>query len=316
MSQTSRTRSIDSTLDSLQHAMDDVQDTVSSSVRPTSIGALPRMSQYRETRAPNTVFAQCGGRSLTRSTSSGHRRRSISPIGISIAQKRAELATNMAANAASGIGQVTASVDATHNIVETVLEMAIATQGSIEETIRAHIQQSLTETSQTVDDIVHRLATEITTAASGFVMASETPTREIMQGLHNELQTLEYRLVELGTGIEQLQKRISENQLVNDNVLHRVERCSQQQFHDQAVESQNAVNLLSQRVEAQSKSVRHLPLQLGELNQNFGSIQADVMRWRVNEQQSIDEEFMETETPETGNPVPVVSTTEFPPYKK
>lgn len=78
---------------------------------------------------------------------------------------------------------------------------------------------------------------------------------------------------------------------------------------------------LSQKVGAQSKSVedtavfmRNL-LQLEELNKNFGNVQADIIKWKSNEEQFIGEEFMETETPGTGNPVPVTSTSEIAPHE-
>ena len=311
MSQTLRTRSIDSAHGSSQHAMEDVQDTASSSVRPASAGPLPGMSQYTETHAPNTVFARHDARSPTRPTSSTRRSRPISPLGISIAQRRAQLAANLAASAASGVGQVAASVDATRNVAETALATATATQDSIEETIREHVQQTRVETSQAVDDVVHRLATEITAAASGSVATSEAQTREIVQGLREELQRkfnedrvaedtrrgqLDIRLNELSAGIEQLNVRMNENQPMSETVIHGVERGLQQQIHDRAMESQNVVQQLSQKVDVQSKSmedtavaVRNLLLQLEELNKNFGSVQADIARWKANEEQAADE---------------------------
>lgn len=105
----------------------------------------------------------------------------------------------------------------TRNVVETVLAIATATQGSIKETIRAHVQKSRTETSQVVDNVIHWLATEITVAVSGSVAINEARTCKIFRGLCEELQRkldedrdaedtrrgqLDNRLSELSAGIE------------------------------------------------------------------------------------------------------------------
>lgn len=84
-------------------------------------------------------------------------------------------------------------------------------------------------------------------------------------------------------------------------------------MRDQAIESQNAVQKLSQKVEAQSKSVEdttmtvnNLLIQLEEFNSNFGNIQADILTWKENEERFIGDEVMKIDIPETGNLIPVI----------
>ena len=73
-------------------------------------------------------------------------------------------------------------------------------------------------------------------------------------------------------------------------------------MRDQALESQTAIQQLTQRVGAQSKSVentvetmKYLLLQLEKLNRNFGNVQSNVLRWKENEERFIGDEIMETE---------------------
>lgn len=79
---------------------------------------------------------------------------------------------------------------------------------------------------------------------------------------------------------------------------------------------------MSQRNEAQCTSVdgialilKNSMLQLEGLKENFGGVQADIVRWKESEKRFIDEDFMEIKIPKTRNLVLVISTSENPPYE-
>ena len=79
-----------------------LEDTASS-VRHT--GQLPGSSATLSPRAPNSAFER--RRTMTRAHSaSPGLRRSLSPLGLSVAQRRAQLTEQVAESAMSGVGRV------------------------------------------------------------------------------------------------------------------------------------------------------------------------------------------------------------------
>ena len=136
-----------------------------------------------QTLAPNTTFDSRRTRSPTRSSASSHRSRSVSPVGLTIAPRQAQLAAHMASTATSGVGQVVATANATHSGAEQALATTTHTAGSIEGVVREHIQRLQEDTSRAVDDVIRHLATELTATTSGSVEQSELHTREMVDTL-------------------------------------------------------------------------------------------------------------------------------------
>lgn len=96
-----------------------------SSVKLGTSRPLPAMSAYTETHVVNTTFSQRIARSSTQAASLGHRRsRSVSPIGVSVAQRHAQLAASMAESATFGVERVAPSVADTRNVAEAALRTA------------------------------------------------------------------------------------------------------------------------------------------------------------------------------------------------
>ena len=152
---------------------------------------LPGMSGYAEASAAtivlNTTFRMPCVQSPIETSAGMRRARSISPVGLTIAQRQAQLATRIASSAASEVSNVVAATDVTRNVAEQALATAEQTAGSIEGIVREHISRSQADTLRAVDDVVHRLATQLTAAASGSVEHSESHTRSMVDTLREEL---------------------------------------------------------------------------------------------------------------------------------
>lgn len=73
--------------------------------------------------------------------SSGGSRRSCSvyPVGLTIAQRQAQLVAHIAPIAASGVEQVAATADVTRNIAEQALTTTIHATRSIEDVVCEHV---------------------------------------------------------------------------------------------------------------------------------------------------------------------------------
>ena len=160
-----------------QNAPADVEDTASAVV-PYGTIALPGMSGYANASAakiaPNTAFRMRRAQSPIETSADMGRARSVSPVGLTIAQRQAQLAAQISSSAASGVSHVAAVIDATRNVPEQALATAEHRAGSIEGIVRKHISKLQVDTSRAVDDVAHRLATQLTAAASGSVERSES----------------------------------------------------------------------------------------------------------------------------------------------
>ena len=103
MSSPSETRSQGSFQPSSQNATGDALEDTASSVHQAAIVQGSRMTESR--RAPNMAFSP--GTMATRGCSASlGLQRSPSPIGISVAKRRAQLVECIAESAMSGVGQV------------------------------------------------------------------------------------------------------------------------------------------------------------------------------------------------------------------
>ena len=78
-------------------------------------------------------------------------------MGLTITQRQAQLAVEMASTAVSDVGRVAAMADAMRNVAEQALAASSHTTGSIKGIVRKHIQHSQEDMLQAVDDIAHRL---------------------------------------------------------------------------------------------------------------------------------------------------------------
>ena len=186
MSQVSNAPSSISRHSGQQNAPADVEDTASSVV-PHGTTALPGMSGYADasaaTIAPNTTFRMRRAQSLTETSAGMPRVRSASPVGLTIAQRQAQLAAQIASSAASGVSHVAVATDTTRNVAEQELATVEQTAGSIEGIVREHISRLQVDTLRAVDDVAHRLATQLTATASGSVERSESRTRSMVDAL-------------------------------------------------------------------------------------------------------------------------------------
>ena len=331
MSQASNAPSAISRHSGQQNAPADVEDTASLVV-PYGTIALPGMSGYADasaaTIAPNTAFRMRRAQSpieTSTETSTGMRRaRSVSPVGLTITQRQAQLAAQIASSAASGVSHVAAATDATRNVAEQVLATAEHTAGSIEGIVREHISKSQADTSRAVDDVAHRLATQLTAAASGSVERSESRTRSMVDTLREELRAkfskdhaaeelrrgqAETRMTMLTANVENLQKRINELQIPNMNMLASMEQNLQKQMAENTVNASIEVAQLTKKVEEQScnnevtvKLLDSLTQKIDQLSGNLSTVQADLQRWKRAEA-DYNAENMEEDVMDMGNAI-------------
>ena len=270
MSQVSNAQSTVSRHSGQQNAPADVEDTASSVV-PYGTTALPGMSGYADASAmtivPNTAFRMRCTQSLTETSTGMRRARSASPVGLTIAQRQAQLAAQIASSAASGVSHVAAATDATRNVAEQVLATAEQTARSIEGIVHEHISKLQADTSRTVDDVAHHLATQLTAAASGSVERSESRTRSMVDTLREELRAkfnedhaaeelrrrqAETRMTTLTANVENLQKRINELQIPDMSMLAGMEQNLQKQMAENTVNTSVEMAQLTKKVEEQS----------------------------------------------------------------
>ena len=102
-SRTLRTRSQDFVHSNSQYAAGTVLEDTASSVRHT--GQLPGSLATLLPRAPNSAFERLRAMDQSTFRISGLRR-SLSPLGISVVQRHAQLAEQVAESAMSGVGRV------------------------------------------------------------------------------------------------------------------------------------------------------------------------------------------------------------------
>ena len=137
-------------------------------------------------------------------------RRPASPLGISVAQCRAQLAAQSAATAVSGVGRVEAEtqrvramVNATSAEAKSVrseVETRIATLATAAETNAARVATELGEqlknvaeyaeaqTSRTAVELSQRLGSEINAAATSATATAELTTRTMVEGARRDIQ--------------------------------------------------------------------------------------------------------------------------------
>ena len=174
------------------------------------------------------------------------------------------MAAQIASSAASGVSHVAAATDATQNVAEQALATAEQTAGSIEGIVHELISRSQADTSRAFDDVVHRLATQLTAAVSGSVEHSESRTRSMVDMLRGELRAkfnedhaaeklqrgqAETRMTVLATNVENLHKKINELQVPNLSMLASMEKNLQNQMAANTINASIEVAQLTKKVE-------------------------------------------------------------------
>ena len=203
----SETRTQDSVHGSSQYgAADAIEDTASS----VNIGRRrPSPTRIGGSEFPNTVFAR--GVAAVRSRSASPRpRRSPSPLGVSVAQRRAQLAAQSAATAVSGVGRVEAETRRVRDLVEAtsaeaksvrdevesrIADLAAASQASASQLVE-QVATQVTKVAEYTDaqasrvaaDVTARLGKEVQAAATSAAATAEVTTRTVVEGARREIQ--------------------------------------------------------------------------------------------------------------------------------
>ena len=116
MSQASNAPSAVSGNSGLRNVPADIEDTASSVVL-YGTDALPGMFGYTGASTsmivPNTAYRMCHAQSPTETSASMRQAQSVSPVRLTIAQRKVQLAAQMASNAASDVSHVAASAHGT-----------------------------------------------------------------------------------------------------------------------------------------------------------------------------------------------------------
>ena len=288
MSQQSYSRSSIGDFSGSQHALQDVADTASSAVAPQAPGVLPGMSGYvgtsTQATAPNTAFDARRARSTSRSGTGPRRTQSVSPVGLTLAQQQAQLTANIASSAASDVGRVAATADATCNVAQQAMEavsQAAETAGQSE----AHARK-LFETMR--DELCMKFAED----------------RAADETRHGQVET---RITALGSSIESLQKRMEGMNVPDMNVLANLEQNLQKKITESSVDANVGLDQLSKRLDEQVKSnevtasvLDNLAQKIDQLSANLSSVQTDMQRWKHAEEE-YNAENMEEDVTDMGN---------------
>ena len=160
---TSRTHSQDSVHSSSQYAAGTALEDTAPSVRQT--GHLPGSSATLSSRAPNSAFERRRTMTRARSASLGLRR-SLSPLGLSVAQRCAQLVEQVAESAMLGVGCVADETRRAHEVAEAVIAEARSVHGEVQSKVAsltaranastAHVIEVLTGCVQEVQNILKR----------------------------------------------------------------------------------------------------------------------------------------------------------------
>ena len=155
------TRSQDSVHSSSQYATGVALEDTASSARQT--GTLPgRSMTVLPSVASNSAYAQ--RRLLTRGRYASPRpRRIASPIGVSVAQRRVQMAEQIAESAFSGVGQVADETRCAHEVAEAAIAEARSVHGTVENRVAelsARADESTTHAVEVLTEQVRQTAAE------------------------------------------------------------------------------------------------------------------------------------------------------------
>ena len=216
MSSPSETRSQGSFQSSSQYATGGALQDTAESVQQGAI--VPGSSVTESRRAPNSAFSRRRMANRARSASPGLRR-SPSPLGVSVARRRAQLAERVAESAISGVGQVADEVRKARIEAAAAAAEAVSAKGTIrsqaasfsaqaeasaakavevmEGRVRQFAHESGVHTSRVAEEVTQRLEAEINAAATSTAATAQTQMREAVDVMRRELQAqMEQNLAE------------------------------------------------------------------------------------------------------------------------
>ena len=288
MSQQSHSQSSVGDFSGSQHAQADVADTASSAVAPQAPGILPGMSGYvgtsTQATAPNTAFDARRARLMSRSGTRPRRTRSVSPMGLTLAQRQAQLAANMASSAASDVGRVAAAADATRNVAQQAMETA------------SHAIETAGQSEGRAQKLFETMRDELRAKFDEDCVADET-----------RRGWTETQIAVLGSSIERLQKRMEEMNVPNVNVLANLEQNLQKKITESFVDAHVGLDQLSKRLDEQVKSnevttsvLDNLVQKIDQLSENMATVQAEMQRWKHAEEE-YNAENIEEDVTDMGN---------------
>ena len=203
----SETRSQDSAHGSSQFGVAAALEDTASSV---NIGRrLPISSQTGGRTSPNTAFAFRTAAVRSRSASP-RPRRSLSPLGVSVAQRRAQLAAQSAATAVSGVGRVAQETRYVRELVEATTAEAKSVRSDVERRVArlaatseenaarvaADVESKISKVAEYSDarashvaaDVTARLEKDIQVAASSATATAEITARTAVEGARRDIQ--------------------------------------------------------------------------------------------------------------------------------
>ena len=201
------TRTQDSMRGSSQYgAVDALEDTASSVHQGRALQTVTRVSGGT---LPNSAYSH--GRAAARSQSASPRpRRVLSPVGLSVAQRRAQLAEQTAATAASGVGRVAEETRRVRELVEATTAEARSVRGEVEshvaqmaaaaeanaarteERVTAEVKRvaaySDAQASKVAADVTARLEQEMQATATSTAATAKLTTRTVVEGVRRDIQ--------------------------------------------------------------------------------------------------------------------------------
>ena len=153
-SRTSRTRSQDSVHSSLQYAAGIALEDTALSVRHT--GQLPGSSATLSSRAPNSAFERWRTMTRARSASPGLRR-SLSPLGLSVANVVRSSAEQVAESAMSGVGRVADETRRAREVAEAAIAEARSVHGEVQSKVASLTAHADASTAHAVEVLSGRV---------------------------------------------------------------------------------------------------------------------------------------------------------------
>ena len=203
----SETRSQDSPHGSSQFGVAAALEDTASSVH---IGRRqPSPSRTGGQPAPNTAFTFRSAAGRSRSASP-RPRRSLSPLGVSVAQRRAQLAAQSAATAVSGVGRIEREARRVCELAEATSAETKSVRGEVKSrvaTLAAASEENVVRVAAEVDakvakvaeysdarashvaaDVTARLEKDIQAAASSAAATAEVTTCTVVEGARRDIQ--------------------------------------------------------------------------------------------------------------------------------
>ena len=187
-------------------AVDALEDTASSVHQGRALQAVTHVSGGM---LPNSAYSR--GRAAARSQSASPRpRRVLSPVGLSVAQRRMQLAEQTAATAASGVGRVAEETRRVRELVEATTAEARSVRGEVEshvtqmaaaaeanaarteERMMAEVKRvadySDAQASRVAVDVTARLENKIEATVTHTVATAELTTRTVVADVRRDIQ--------------------------------------------------------------------------------------------------------------------------------